>query len=261
MEEITIIGLLKTAPTTNKKITVYNNTVPSVNRLDSLLNVTLTTPTNKQNFYCNAPTTFNKRSLASKNTTTMSDFQMTSIASQNIVRYNTSTGIWANRMRMSCSAVMTWPPTPTPAGVTALNAGTEISLFNNTYWYVTPTISGQSTAFYTYNNTTQTFDSTGILNSKVVLTLFVNMTFGTLPANSYFIYRIKDVTNSVILVESRIYNTGSSVDYNKEHTLTTICNSSSSYAFTVQYIGTALTRNENVNYTAIGNRMAIQELC
>jgi len=258
MEDITVLGLVKTTPTRYAKVSTFNNCIATINRLDTLVDTTLTSLTNKNNFYCNSTTTFNRRALTFRNSTMYSDFSLTSSGTNNVLKYNTATGLWVNRNRQSASAYSTWPGNPQPSGVINLNNGVEISLWGNDF-SAPPTFNTQLTSFYAYNNTNNTFTYNGLLGVKIAITLYANMNFGTLPANGYFIFRIRDVTNSLILAETRVYNIGGASDLNRSTKLHTVCDATTAYSATVQYIGDPLTRDAANTTGGRGSIISFQE--
>jgi hypothetical protein len=259
MEDITVLGLVKATPTRYAKVSTFNNCIATINRLDTLLDSTLASLVNKHNFYCNTTTTFNKRLLTFKNTTMYNDFALTASGTNNVIKYNTATSLWVNRNRQSSSAYATWPANPQPSGVINLNNGVEISLWGNSF-SAPPTFNTQLTSFYAYNNTNDTFTYNGTLGVKIAITLYANMNFGSLPAGGYFIFRIRDVANNTILVETRVYNIGGSSDLNRSTKIHTVCDATTVYSATVQYIGDPLSRDASNSTQGRGSIISFQEL-
>lgn len=260
MEDITVLGINKSTVTRYVKVATFNNCIATINTLASLADSTLTGLANKNNFYCNNATSYNRRALTFRNTTMFSDFAVGTSGLNRVIRYDSATGLWAARGRQSASAYPNSLGDPLPDAVIALNAGTEISLFGSEYWRANPVFNSQTTTFYAFSDANNTFTYNGLLGVKIAITLFVNMNFGTLPANGYFIFRIRDVANSLILSETRVYNVGETSDLNRSTKLHIVCDATTAYSATVQYIGDPLTGEPSPNAGGRSSNISFQEL-
>lgn len=251
-----IIATRKESATSKWIVPTTGNVVDTTNRLDGLNSVTLTGLANNNNIYCTSATGYNKRTLILRTTTMWSDGAILTLP----MRYTSATSKWSSRYFLNGGAYNTTSPAGTTAFITALNAGTETSLFGATNFTSAPTFETTSGSYYTWDATNLEFVSSGVTGPVICITLSIQLLFLTLPAGGYFTFRIRDVTNSTILMTQVIQNTGVAGDEYKMLKFSAVCSATTRYKVTVQYSGPAITRYSSATGGANGSRICFQEL-
>ncbi len=251
-----IIAIRKENASQRLIVPTIGNVINTVNRLDSLSNVSLTALIDKYNLYCSSPTAYSRRTLILRTVTMWSDASILSLP----ITYSTATSKWTSRNMENGSASNASSPAGTVTFASDLNAGTETSLFGATNFANAPVIETTAGSYYTWNSTNLEFVNSGTTGSVILITLNIQLLFDTLPAGGYFTFRIRDIANSTILMTQVIQNTGSTDDTYKMLKFTTICRATTRYKFTVQYSGPALTRYAFATGSSNGSSVTFQEL-
>jgi hypothetical protein len=257
MEQPLVIGTMKEFGNRKRQVAVIANTINTTNRLDALVGNTLTGMTNGQHLYYQSGTAINKRNMSILGVVFTDINALAGTGNTNRLGYSSTTSKWSNLTKNTATYYNFSTSSPLLAGMNILNAGNELSLFGYQYWTGDPQF--QYGSGFSYDSVNRYFTTTSPIGTKILITLHIKMAFASLPATSYFIFRIGDGTTNFLT--TRVYNTGSADDIYKTHTITYVAtNTLGIFNFTAGYVGSAISRFASAMGNDRGTRVVFKEI-